>query len=1017
MKPHDPMLKSLSVSLLLSVAATLAVAAMNSVVRAQELVISEFLARNGDTLADEDGATSDWVELYHAGTESIDLSGWRLVNSEDDSVDWSLPAIIMSPGEFLLVFASGKDRADPRAELHTDFQLRGEGEFLSLVDPLGNVSSRFAPYPLQISDVSFARAMEVAASDLLPLGAPGKALVTERSSDLADAWRELDFDDSAWIDVSTGVGYDRKATPTFREEIATDVGDLMQAKNASIFLRLPFEVADPASVTTLVLRVQYDSGFVAYLGDVEVARRNADSTRVNATATSPRAARIVLEPEDVPIRLAPGTLRPGRNVLAVQAMNDSPGSQDFLFAPRLQSRRVTSMATDYSYFTRPTPGLPNVGGSEPNLDRLTATPSIAPAAGEYSGSVTVTLEAALPFPFDLHYTVDGTAPTSESSLYDGPFQVETTTAVRAAVIEGGERVGRIATRTYLIGAEEYDLPILSLAMDPGNFRLLHLNQLGSGRASERSAHMELFDNSGELAVATGMGLRLHGGRGRGGDFDTKKSYRMYFRGLYGDRELSYPVFDDELGVDDFDKLVLRANFNDRLRVGGGTLIRDQLARDLHGQTGSTISRGTWWNLFVNGQYRGVYNVVERLDAEFLSAHFPESNQWYAIKTNNEIVDGGEQTQEAWSDLLRFFRDHDISDPALLDEAMSRVDVASYTPYIIINTWLDNGDWPLNNWFAARSAAADGRWTYVIWDAEFGFSRDPTRDRFGGAMEQGGPIIFPFASLLESLEYQQFFAEAVEEMLRTTLSTGNVVSLIDRTAATIRADISEEVTIPDLVPDATVDKWEESIEELRDFARQRPEIYREQVLGSTFLTIPRVLRFEPDVVTLPHSEALTLFGFGFTEATSVTFDGTPSPRVEFVDANTLRVMLPSTPDLTASPAVEVNDPERGRMVSRGTLRIAREAFRRGDANGDGSLNVTDVIAILRHLFVAPLDARCDDALDANDSGHLDLEDPIALLNFLFLEGSPAIAPYPGCGADATEDDLGCSSGHVCADAKG
>jgi hypothetical protein len=87
------------------------------------------------------------------------------------------------------------------------------------------------------------------------------------------------------------------------------------------------------------------------------------------------------------------------------------------------------------------------------------------------------------------------------------------------------------------------------------------------------------------------------------------------------------------------------------------------------------------------------------------------------------------------------------------------------------------------------------------------------------------------------------------------------------------------------------------------------------------------------------------------------------------------------------------------------------FARGDATADGILDISDPIALLFHLFEGqPL--PCLESADADDSGGLDLADGLALLRFLFLEGSPPPAPFPSCGADPTQDALGCGGYDAC-----
>jgi hypothetical protein len=82
------------------------------------------------------------------------------------------------------------------------------------------------------------------------------------------------------------------------------------------------------------------------------------------------------------------------------------------------------------------------------------------------------------------------------------------------------------------------------------------------------------------------------------------------------------------------------------------------------------------------------------------------------------------------------------------------------------------------------------------------------------------------------------------------------------------------------------------------------------------------------------------------------------------------------------------------------------FIRGDANGDGNINITDAIATLAHLFLGGASPACRKTEDTNDDGRLDLTDAVYLLRHLFLGGSPPLAPYPACGADPTSDELSC-----------
>lgn len=123
--------------------------------------ISEFMASNTRTsgtgsLVDENGDTSDWIEIYNPGGATVNLEGWYLTDSSGNPTKWKFPATNIASGSFMVVFASGKDRAVPGARLHASFSLSGGGEYLALVKPDGSVASEFSPvYPQQVPDVSY----------------------------------------------------------------------------------------------------------------------------------------------------------------------------------------------------------------------------------------------------------------------------------------------------------------------------------------------------------------------------------------------------------------------------------------------------------------------------------------------------------------------------------------------------------------------------------------------------------------------------------------------------------------------------------------------------------------------------------------------------------------------------------------------------------------------------------------------------------------------------------------------
>ena len=124
--------------------------------QAANVAINEFVASNGEVLFDEDGDAEDWIELYNYGETAVSLKGFGLTDDLSRPFRWIFPDVDIGPGEYLLVWASGKDRTDPIGPLHANFSISSEGEPLRLSRPDGMVVDTVAATPLR-RDLSYGR--------------------------------------------------------------------------------------------------------------------------------------------------------------------------------------------------------------------------------------------------------------------------------------------------------------------------------------------------------------------------------------------------------------------------------------------------------------------------------------------------------------------------------------------------------------------------------------------------------------------------------------------------------------------------------------------------------------------------------------------------------------------------------------------------------------------------------------------------------------------------------------------
>lgn len=123
---------------------------------AQSVRINEFMALNQSVLTDEDGDYSDWIEIHNYGATPVNLLAWGLSDDISEPYKWIFPDVTLNAGAYLVIFASSKDRDVAGQELHTNFNLSGNGEYLALTNQLGNTITSFDPaFPEQSTDFSF----------------------------------------------------------------------------------------------------------------------------------------------------------------------------------------------------------------------------------------------------------------------------------------------------------------------------------------------------------------------------------------------------------------------------------------------------------------------------------------------------------------------------------------------------------------------------------------------------------------------------------------------------------------------------------------------------------------------------------------------------------------------------------------------------------------------------------------------------------------------------------------------
>ncbi len=488
--------------------------------------------------------------------------------------------------------------------------------------------------------------------------------------------------------------------------VSTNVQSAMLNNNASAYIRMPFNVPAGTRFTGAVLRMKYDDGFIAYVNGVEVARRNAPASALfNSTAQGDRSKGLATRYEDIDLGTLASQLHVGSNVLAIQGLNSSASSPDFLIDPQL----VLTLSTPNRYLSPATPGVANVAGT---IDFVADT-DFTVKRGYYNTPQSVMITSATPGA-TLIYTLDSSTPSLTNGIQVPPanantaptvtLNVNTTTNLRVIAVKSGWQSSNIDTQTYIFtasvaqqpalpagypsswagSAADYQvdpdvvnttlpgysfddalrsLPTVSITTDKANMwdpstGMYYNSENARGMAWERPASVEFFYPDGSTqGFNTNAGLRMHGNSSRSSGFTPKHPIRLEFRDQYGDGKLNYPLFPDS-GVKEFDELLLRAASTDSWPVVDGgsrwtptraTYMRDQWMRDTQNAMGDASSHGRYVQLFIDGLYWGLYNIAERDKDAWNAEYLGGTKDDYDVVKDFAELDAG--TMDAWNAMI------------------------------------------------------------------------------------------------------------------------------------------------------------------------------------------------------------------------------------------------------------------------------------------------------------------------------------------------------------------------------
>ncbi len=489
---------------------------------------------------------------------------------------------------------------------------------------------------------------------------------------------------------------------------------------------------------------------------------------------------------------------------------------------------------DFYFFNPATPGMPNTQGSIFNTCELPVADNVS---GFYQSPFHLMLSSRTQGAI-IRYTKDGRDPSVNSPVFNDSLLIDSTTVIKAIAVKEGYLPSGIVTHTFFI-SENHVLPVISISTNPD---LLFSDTAGIYVAGtngipgncvdeprnwnqdwEIPVTFQFFETDKSEAFSVRSGIKIYGGCTRK---YAMKSLAVYMRSGYGYSKLNYRIFPRN-PVNEFNNLIFRSSGQDWWR----TMFRDAMIQQLlRGKMAISTQDYRPAILYLNGEYWGIHNIREKYNEHYLSTYYPiDEDNIDLIEISKEVSANNGDTI-AYSEMISFLAENDMTIPANYEYIKSIVDIDNYIDYLCAEIYSANADWPGSNMKLWRERKPGAKWRWLIYDTDFGFGGNsnslPASNTLALATATNGPSwpnppwsTLMLRKMLTNEEFKYEFIQRFAVHINTTFEKNRVLTLIDSIRTVIAPEIPRhKARWPQSISYGST--WDTLIYVMKDFAVKR-----------------------------------------------------------------------------------------------------------------------------------------------------------------------------------------------------
>ena len=458
--------------------------------------------------------------------------------------------------------------------------------------------------------------------------------------------------------------------------------------------------------------------------------------------------------------------------------------------------------TALSVFTEPTKGAANAG--EAYAGKL--EPVVFSNVGGAHAQSRVKVELRAREGATIYYTTDGSVPDASSRKYVRPLWLKNATRVRAFCVMEGMLDSEVTGITVLPG-QPTDLRVVCVY---GNTDVLRTGKKGSGT----QVFAEAYEPDGVQLFAQPCLLKASGHSSR---LELRqKAFSLRAKNEFGQGWFNAPLF-SKRGYDRYKSFVMRSSGQDCKQ----THMLDSILTSLAADTSVFYQETEVCACFVNGEYWGLYNMRERVTPQSI-AQFHGWDNWDNI---NIVEDSGGNAfafkgeTKGYKELLKWVRDHDLSDDANVEALRERLDIENFLEYVMLEMFSNNQD--LDNVRCYNNPGTDERWRWVLFDLDLGFENSGSavspwlnNGKVGRVTGQDNTL---FPRLMKNAGLRDYFLTRMGELLNGAFSADSVIAKIDARVALIQDEMVRNCERWDW----SYSTWEKACQRFRETAMVRP----------------------------------------------------------------------------------------------------------------------------------------------------------------------------------------------------